>query len=85
MNRPILSIVLAAALLPGLASADETTVYKSKDADGNTVYSQIETTGAQSQQVGGRDPAKPRRRTSSCSIPARSCSATRTRTARPTT
>lgn len=59
MNRPTLLIALTAALLPGLASADETTVYKSKDANGNTVYSQVETTGAQSQQVGGRDPAQP--------------------------
>jgi hypothetical protein len=59
MNRPTLSILIAAALLPGLVSADETTVYKSKDANGNTVYSQVETTGAKSQQVGGRDPAQP--------------------------
>ena len=59
MNRPTLSILIAAALLPGLVSADETTVYKSKDANGNTVYSQVETAGAQSQQVQGRDPNLP--------------------------
>jgi type II secretory pathway pseudopilin PulG len=59
MTRPTLSIALAAALLPGLASADDTTVYKSKDANGNTVYSQVETAGAQSQQLDGRDPALP--------------------------
>lgn len=59
MNRQMLSIALAAALLPGLASADETTVYKSKDANGNTVYSQVETTGAQSQQIRGGDPSLP--------------------------
>ena len=59
MNRPTLLITLAAAMLAGAASADETTVYKSKDANGNTVYSQVETQNSQSQQVNGRDPSLP--------------------------
>lgn len=59
MNRQTLLIALAAALLPGLASADKTTVYKTTDANGNTVYSQVETTNAESQQVDGRSPDLP--------------------------
>lgn len=59
MNRKTLLIALAAALLPGLALADKTTVYKTTDANGNTVYSQVETTNSQSQQVDGRAPDLP--------------------------
>jgi tRNA A37 threonylcarbamoyladenosine modification protein TsaB len=59
MNRPTLLIALAAVLLPGLASADKTTVYKTTDANGNTVYSQVETTGSETQQVDGRSPDAP--------------------------
>lgn len=56
MSRPVLVFALAAALSPGLLMA-ATTVYKSKNADGTTVYSQIETRDAQAQRVDGRDPA----------------------------
>jgi hypothetical protein len=59
MSRTILLFALSAALLPGLALAEETTVYKSKNADGTTVYSQIETDNAQAQKVAGQDPAAP--------------------------
>lgn len=59
MSRTALLFALSAALLPGLVLADETTVYKSKNADGTTVYSQIETTDAEVQRVAGQDPALP--------------------------
>lgn len=57
MTRTTLLLALSVALLPGLALADETTVYKSKNADGTTVYSQIETSDAEAQKVAGQDPA----------------------------
>ena len=56
MNRLVLPLALAAALVPGLAAADKTTVYRTKNADGTTTYSQIETQGATAREVGGRDP-----------------------------
>lgn len=56
MSRTPLLIALSLALVPGLALAQETTVYKSKNADGTSVYTQIETRGAEVRQVGGRDP-----------------------------
>ena len=59
MNRPTLLVALSALLVPAFAHADQTTVYKTKDANGNTVYSQIESTGAQTQRVDGRDPSLP--------------------------
>ena len=59
MSRTALAFALSAVLLPGLALAEETTVYKSKNADGTTVYSQIETNNAQAQKVAGQDPAAP--------------------------
>ncbi len=59
MSRPILLIALSAALLPGLLHAEETTVFKSKNADGTSVYTQIESSGSQAHDVTGRDPALP--------------------------
>lgn len=59
MSRTAVLLALSAALLPGLALADETTVYKSKNADGTTVYSQIETNDAEARKVAGQDPAAP--------------------------
>lgn len=56
MSRPSLLIALSLALAPGLLFAQETTVYKSKNADGTSVYTQIETRGAERSQVEGRDP-----------------------------
>ena len=56
MSRPVLLIALTVALAPGWLMAS-TTVYKSKNADGTSVYSQIETRNAQVQRVDGRDPA----------------------------
>jgi len=55
MSRPVLLIAFVAALSPGLLMAT-TTVYKSKNADGTSVYSQIETRDAEAQRVDGRDP-----------------------------
>ena len=59
MSRPTLLLALSVLLVPALSHADQTTVYKTKDANGNTVYSQIESTGAQTQRVDGRDPTLP--------------------------
>ncbi|MFY2763649.1 DUF4124 domain-containing protein [Arenimonas sp. MALMAid1274] len=59
MSRATLLLALSAVLLPGLALADDTTVYKSKNADGTSVYTQIETRDAEARQVNGRDPAAP--------------------------
>ncbi len=59
MSRPILLIALSAALLPGLLHAEETTVYKAKNADGTSVYTQVESSGSQAHNVGGSDPALP--------------------------
>lgn len=57
MNRHVLALALAATLLPGLALADEkTTVYKSKGASGETVYTQVEVSGSEQHQVGIREP-----------------------------
>lgn len=56
MSRPSLLIALSLALAPGLLFAQETTVYKSKNADGTSVYTQIESRGAEARQVEGRDP-----------------------------
>ncbi len=57
MNRLALPIFLAATLCAGLAHADEkTTVYKSKGAAGENVYSQLEIEGAKAQTVGTRTP-----------------------------
>ena len=57
MSRLPLLITLSLALAPGLLLAQGTTVYKSRNADGTTVYSQIETPGAQAKGVEGKDPA----------------------------
>ncbi|MCX7033986.1 MAG: hypothetical protein NT046_08455 [Arenimonas sp.] len=57
MSRPSLLIALSLVLAPGLLFAQETTVYKSKNADGTSVYTQIETRGAERSQVESRDPA----------------------------
>ena len=46
MSRPALLIALSLALAPGPLLADKTTVYKSKNADGTSVYSQVETRDA---------------------------------------
>ena len=59
MNRPTLLIALSAALLPGLLQAEDTTVYRSKNADGTSVYTQIQSDGAQEQKVDGTDPNLP--------------------------
>jgi hypothetical protein len=59
MSRPSLLIALSLALAPGLLFAQETTVYKSKNADGTSVYTQIETRGAEKAQLDGRDPKLP--------------------------
>lgn len=56
MSRPSLLIALSLALAPGLLFAQETTVYKSKNADGTSVYTQIETRGSEKTQLDGRDP-----------------------------
>lgn len=56
MSRQSLLIALSLALAPGLLSAQETTVYKSRNADGTSVYTQIETRGAEARQVESRDP-----------------------------
>ena len=56
MSRTPLLVALSVALLPGLLHADETTVYKSKNADGTSVYTQIESAGAESRQLDSRDP-----------------------------
>jgi len=59
MSRPTLLIALSLVLAPGLLLAQETTVYKSKNADGTSVYTQIETRGAERSQVQSRDPNLP--------------------------
>lgn len=59
MSRTTLLIALSLALSPGLLLAEDTTVYKSKNADGTSVYTQIETRGAEVRGVDGRDPAQP--------------------------
>ena len=59
MSRPSLLIALCFALAPGLLSADDTIVYKTKNADGTSVYSQIDPKNSVQRQVDGRDPALP--------------------------
>lgn len=57
MSRPSLLIALSLALAPGLLCAQEaTTVYKTKNADGTSVYTQIESQGAESRRIDGKDP-----------------------------
>ena len=52
MNRLALPILVAATLCAGLAhAAEKTTVYKSKGASGENVYSQLEVSGSQRQSV----------------------------------
>lgn len=59
MSRHALLLALSAALMPGLVSAEDTTVYKSKGASGETVYSQIETEDAEAHRVGTSEPDAP--------------------------
>jgi hypothetical protein len=59
MSRHALLLALSAALMPGLVSAEDTTVYKSKGASGETVYSQIETEDAEAHRVGTSEPEAP--------------------------
>lgn len=56
MSRHALLIALSLALSPALAAAEDTTVYKSKGAAGENVYSQLETTGAEEHKVGINEP-----------------------------
>jgi len=58
MSRLILTAA-ALALLPGLLLAQETTVYKSKNADGTSVYTQVEVEGSSARGVSGSDPTPP--------------------------
>jgi hypothetical protein len=59
MSRPTLLIVLALGLAPGPLLADKTTVYKTTNADGTSVYTQIESRDAEARRVDGRDPNLP--------------------------
>ena len=59
MSRPILIAALSLVLFPGLLPAQETTVFKSRDAAGNPVYTQIETQGSEARNVRGSDPSQP--------------------------
>ena len=59
MIRPTLVALFCFALLPGLLLAQETTVYKSKAADGTSVYTQIETQGSEMLGLRSRDPTLP--------------------------
>ena len=61
MSRPTLLIALSLALATGPLLADETTVYKSKNADGTSVYTQIETRGAERRADPGDVTARERR------------------------
>lgn len=47
MKRPILLFALAAAFFTMAAGAEETKVYKTKNADGTTTYSQTASDGAE--------------------------------------
>jgi hypothetical protein len=58
MSRPILFAAIVVALLPGVLLAEETTVYKSKNADGTSVYTQVEVQGSEARGVAGRDPTQ---------------------------
>jgi hypothetical protein len=59
MSRKILIAALAAALFPGLALAEEVTVYRTKNADGTYSYTQVPTTGAETRTLGHREPENP--------------------------
>lgn len=59
MSRTALLLAFTAALSAGSLHAEETTVYKTTGADGVNAYSQIESSGAQTQQVQGTDPELP--------------------------
>lgn len=56
MSRSSLLVTLSLLLAPSLLLAQQTTVYKSKNADGTSVYTQIETRGAESRQVRSKSP-----------------------------
>lgn len=57
MNRLASTVFLATMLSVGLAHAEEkTTVYKSKGASGETVYTQLEVKDSQRHQVGINEP-----------------------------
>ena len=59
MNRLALSLLVATTLCAGLAHAEEkTTVYKSKGASGENVYSQLEVEGAKAQTVATNRPSE---------------------------
>jgi hypothetical protein len=51
MNRPTLLLLLAATVFTSSASAEDTTVYRTKNADGTTSYSQTQTDGAEERIV----------------------------------
>lgn len=71
MSRHALLIALSLALSPALAAAEDTTVYKSKGASGENVYSQLETTGAEEHKVGINEPeAGPAQATAPAKTPA---------------
>ncbi|KFN50198.1 DUF4124 domain-containing protein [Arenimonas composti] len=59
MSRKILPLALAAALLPGLAAADDVTIYRVKNADGTYSYTQVPTQGAEVRNLDSRDPDLP--------------------------
>lgn len=59
MSRPILLAAASLALFPCLLLAQETTVYKSKNADGTSVYTQVEVAGSEARGVSGSDPSQP--------------------------
>ena len=51
MNRPILLLALSAAFFTTAAGAEETTVYKTTNADGTVSYSQTHSDGAEERVV----------------------------------
>jgi hypothetical protein len=58
MSRKILLLAVSAILLPALATAaEDTTVYRTKNADGTNTYSQVETRGAEVRTINAADPA----------------------------
>jgi hypothetical protein len=59
MSRSSLLIALSLVLAPGLLFAQETTVYKTTNADGTNAYSQIDPNRGEQRKVDGRDPALP--------------------------
>ncbi len=58
MSRPALLAILALSVAPGLLQAQGTAVYKSRNADGTNVYSQVRVEGAESRNINANDPAK---------------------------